>query len=301
MVTPMPTKEMIFEQALTPSITRHSLNGLAIVKIQSQKCEAAISLHGGHLIQFKPYGHQDVIWLSKKAIFSKDKAIRGGIPVCWPWCGRIGTPPHGFARNSAWQLLDHEESEHAVAIRLKLTATKETRAIWPHDFSAVLTFTMGETLRIDLEMTNTGDSPWQWSGALHSYFNIAQAAETRITGAGTSYTDSLQDNLPCESSEALVINQSIDRVYTAPDKTIAIHDQGNQRIIHVRNNGHNSAVIWNPWKELCSGMEDMPDDGYETMVCVEATRRAKDLVSGTVLMPGEKDTLSTEISVTSAS
>ena len=159
---------------------------------------------------------------------------------------------------------------------------------------------MGETLHIGLEMINTGESPWQWSGALHTYFNIAEATETWITGAGASYIDSLKNDRPCETSEALIINQSIDRIYTAPDETIAIHGQGNQRIIHVRNQGHNSAVIWNPWKELSRSMGDMSDDGYETMVCVEATRYAKDLASGSLLMPGEKQSLSTEISVTSA-
>ena len=48
-------------------------------------------------------------------------------------------------------------------------------------------------------------------------------------------------------------------------------------------------------------MGDMNDDGYETMVCVEATRYAKDLASGALLMPGEKGALSTEISVTRSS
>ncbi|WP_419536848.1 D-hexose-6-phosphate mutarotase [Endozoicomonas sp.] len=296
----MLTNDMIFEETLSPSIARHSMNGLPILKIQSPKCEAAISLHGGHLIQFKPNGHQDVIWLSNKAIFSEEKAIRGGVPVCWPWFGPVSSPSHGFARISSWQVLDHEENEQAVTLRLKLSASKETRTLWSHDFSAILTFTMGETLHIGLEMINTGESPWQWSGALHTYFNIAEATETWITGAGASYIDSLKNDRPCETSEALIINQSIDRIYTAPDETIAIHDQGNQRIIHVRNQGHNSAVIWNPWKELSRSMGDMSDDGYETMVCVEATRYAKDLASGSLLMPGEKQSLSTEISVTSA-
>ncbi|USE34763.1 D-hexose-6-phosphate mutarotase [Endozoicomonas sp. SCSIO W0465] len=293
------TSHLSFEATLSPSISRHSLNGLTIVKIQSPTCDAAISLHGGQLIQFKPAGHQDVIWLSNKAIFSAEKAIRGGVPVCWPWFGPVSSPSHGFARISQWQLLDLTDNEQLVTIRLKLSASKQTQTLWPHDFSAVLTFTMGETLRINLEMTNTGESSWQWSGALHTYFNIAEATETWITGAGTTYIDNRQNNLFCETSEALIINQPIDRVYTAPDETIDIHDQGNQRIIHVRNEGHNTAVIWNPWKELSRSMGDMSDDGYETMVCVEANQYAKDLASGALLMPGENNALSTEISVTS--
>ena len=48
-------------------------------------------------------------------------------------------------------------------------------------------------------------------------------------------------------------------------------------------------------------MGDMNDDGYETMVCVEAPLYAKDLAIGALLMPGEKGALSTEISVTRSS
>lgn len=297
MVPPMLTNDLIFEEILSASTSRHHMNGLPILKIQSPLCEAMISLHGGHLIQFKPAGQQEVIWLSNKAIFSEEKAIRGGVPICWPWFGQIGSPSHGFARTSHWQLLDYEETGQAVTVRLKLSASKQTRTLWPHDFSAILTFTMSSTLRINLEMINTGETPWQWSGALHTYFNIAEATETWITGMGSSYSDSLKNGLPCESSEALIINQSIDRIYTDSDETVSIHDQGHQRIITVRNQGHNSVVIWNPWKDNSRSMGDMSDDGYETMVCVEATQYTKDLTSGALLMPGEKHQLSTEISV----
>ncbi|MGB1272079.1 MAG: D-hexose-6-phosphate mutarotase [Endozoicomonas sp.] len=274
-----------------------SLNELPVLQIRHPKAEAAISLHGGHLIQFRPTGEKDVIWLSDKAFFRKDKAIRGGVPVCWPWFGPLASPSHGFARISQWQLLDHQENEQEVVIRIILQSSPETRDIWPHDFSATLTFTISDTLSIDLEVTNTDLHPWQWSGALHTYFNIAEAAATRITGMGDDYLDSLKGNQPSNSSEPLLINQSIDRVYTAPSTRTRIHDNFNLRTIVVNNSGHNSVVIWNPWEEISATMTDMNDHGYNTMVCVEATRFANALDECPVLNPGQSHRLGTHISV----
>ncbi|WP_299732741.1 D-hexose-6-phosphate mutarotase [uncultured Endozoicomonas sp.] len=289
--------DLNFEKSLSPSISRHSINNLSILKIQSSLCEAAISLHGGHLLQFKPAGEKDIIWLSDKAIYSPEKAIRGGIPVCWPWFGTIGSPSHGFARISPWQLMNWQESEEAVVITLGLSASEQTKAIWPHEFSATLTFRLSASLKTTLTVTNTGATPWRWSGALHSYFQIAEATETSITGAGKDYIDSLQSVDKCKSTGDLLINQSIDRVYTTPDESIIIHDKENQRRLSIRNTGSNAAVIWNPWDEISKGMADMDDDGYKTMVCVESTNFADNLESGTLLSPEETHQLTTEISI----
>ena len=289
--------DMVFEKTLSPSITRCRMNDLTILQVQSRNCEATISLHGGHLMQFKPFGHQPVLWLSNKAVFSKEKAIRGGVPICWPWFGPVHTPSHGFARIAQWQLANFKENEKAVTICLKLSDSDQTWDIWPHRFNATLTFSLGKTLSINLEMVNTDQTPWRWSGALHSYFNVGEAVETMIHGAGEQYIDSLQDDLHCTTKKGLTIDQPIDRIYAQPDEIIAIDDTKNNRIIHVHNQGHNSAVIWNPWKELSTSMTDMSDDGYKTMVCVEATHYASNIESGKELLPHQKHSLSTTISV----
>lgn len=290
----------IVEQTkLSSFISLCSLNEVSVLKIRHPTAEAVISLHGGHLIQFRPTGEKDIIWLSDKALYRKDKAIRGGVPVCWPWFGPLASPSHGFARICQWQLQGHQESEQEVVIRLSLQSSPETLDIWPHAFSATLTFTISDTLNIDLEVTNTDQQPWQWSGALHTYFNIAEASATQITGMGDDYLDSLQGNRTSSSSEPLLINQSIDRVYTTPSNPVNIHDIANQRTIVVNNSGHNSVVIWNPWEKISATMADMDNHGYKTMVCVEAAHFANNMDECVVLEPGQSHRLSTHISVSS--
>lgn len=279
--------------ALSDAVTICQYQGIKIVRIIHETVEAGISLHGGHLIWFKPAGEQDVIWLSEKAEFDTAKAIRGGIPVCWPWFGKAGTPSHGFARNSQWTLREHRENEQGVIVVLTLEDSVETRAIWPHKFRNQLTFEFGQKLKVHLTSTNTDDHQWSYSGALHTYFNIADINTVSITGMGDKYQDSVQGEIACEGDDTLMIAQEVDHVYTAPKNPITIADQGNQRQIHVENQGHNAAVIWNPWQALSVSMADMADNSYETMVCVESTIHGQ----AVMLVPGASHTLSTIISV----
>jgi D-hexose-6-phosphate mutarotase len=47
-------------------------------------------------------------------------AIRGGVPVCWPWYGRHPSenawPSHGWARLLDWKLLDSSSDEDGVRL-----------------------------------------------------------------------------------------------------------------------------------------------------------------------------------------
>ncbi len=275
--------------ALSDSVTICEHKDLPIVYIKHELAEAAISLHGGHLIGYKPTNEKDVIWLSEKAEFSTEKALRGGIPVCWPWFGKAAAPSHGFARTSMWSLQEHRESEKGVIVALTLEDNETTRKIWPHKFKNQIIFEIGSTLKVSLNTTNTDDHAWSYSGALHSYFEVDAIANTSITGMGPTYRDSLQDGATFTGGDTLSFTTETDRVYTQPEAAITIQDS--QRKLSISNEGDNCAVIWNPWQALSISMADMADDSFETMVCVESTIQGEEVV----LQPGESHTLATHI------
>lgn len=278
---------------LSDYVTIAQLDDVKVVRILHDKAEAAISLHGGHVLSFTPKGQDDLIWMSKDAIFNPDKAIRGGVPVCWPWFGRIANPAHGFARNSTWTLVEHRENENGVIVVLGLKTSEETKAIWPFEFEARLTVEIGDQLTITLDAKNTDDKAWNCSGALHTYLNIADISTTTITGMGSSYIDGLLEGEVCSGGDTLSIDAAVDRVYTQPENTVLVSDT--QRTLSVTNSGHNAAVIWNPWIEGAESMGDMNNDGYQTMVCVESTYHAASLEVAQVIQPNESFTLSTTI------
>ena len=280
---------------LSDNVTIVEHQGVKLVRVIHDKANAAISLFGGHVVSFQPRGQEDLIWMSQQAKFDGKAALRGGIPVCWPWFGRIATPAHGFARSSEWQLIEHRESEAGVIVSLGLKPSEATLAAWPHQFDARLNVEIGDQLKVTLDVKNTDSHPWTFSGALHTYLNIGDIHSTTTTGMGAEYIDSLQGGKICQGGSELVLTDTIDRVYTQPQAQIYIADKKLDRTLTVENHGHNSAVLWNPWAEGAASMGDMQDDGYLTMLCVESTLHAPSLEAGKTLQPGENHQLITVI------
>ncbi|KHD24932.1 aldose epimerase [Vibrio caribbeanicus] len=279
---------------LSDNVTIVEVDQVKVVRVIHEKATAGIALHGGHVISFKPEGQEDLIWMSEQAIFDGKAALRGGIPVCWPWFGRIAAPAHGFARNSEWTLLEHRENEHGVIIELGLMTSESTFSVWPHQFQAHLLVEISDELKVTLDVINTDEQPWTFSGALHTYLNVADIETAKTTGMGAEYIDSLLDNKVCQGGDELVLTDTIDRVYTKPESVINVAD--GTRTISVENQGHNSAVLWNPWAAGAESMGDMQDDGYKTFLCVESTLHAPSLEQGKTLQPGERHQLITKIS-----
>ena len=82
--------------------------GLARVSVSTPAATAEIYLHGAQLTSWRPAGAEEVIFLSQHSQFEPGRAIRGGIPVCFPWFRNKAddpkAPSHGFVRTKAWQL-----------------------------------------------------------------------------------------------------------------------------------------------------------------------------------------------------
>lgn len=281
---------------LSDCVTIVEHDQVKMVRIIHDKATAAIALHGGHVVSFQPAGQDDLIWMSDAALFDGKAALRGGIPVCWPWFGRLAAPAHGFARTSEWQLLEHRENEHGVILVLGLSDNETTQAIWPYQFNLRLEVEVTEQLKVSLQVTNQDEKAWTFSGALHTYLNVGDVRQVKTTGMGREYIDSLQDAKVCQGGETLVLTDTIDRVYTQPALQIEVQDPLLDRSLVVENSGHNSAVLWNPWTQGAAAMADMTDDGYQTMLCVESALHSPCLSAGQTLQPGESHTLTTTIS-----
>ncbi|MEZ9232665.1 D-hexose-6-phosphate mutarotase [Vibrio amylolyticus] len=281
---------------LSDNVTIVEKDNIKIVRVIHEKATAGIALHGGHVVSFTPKGQDDLLWMSDTANFDGKAALRGGIPVCWPWFGRIAAPAHGFARTSEWELVEHRENDNGVIISLGLAPTQASLEIWPHQFDVRLNVEISDSLKVTLDITNTDDHAWTFSGALHSYLNLGDVRETSTVGMGNEYIDSLQNNKVCHDENALILTDTIDRVYTKPEAIIEVKDMKLQRSTLVKNEGHNSAVLWNPWLEGATAMGDMPNDGYLGFLCVESTLNANSLETGKLLQPNETHQLITTIS-----
>ncbi|MFD1803388.1 D-hexose-6-phosphate mutarotase [Mixta tenebrionis] len=256
-------------EQISPYLSLRQIGELPVLVVNHPKVRAAVTLQGAQLIAWQPNGEKPVIWLSEKTAFSNGKAIRGGVPICWPWFGPAGKPGHGFARVQPWTLSAHDENEENVLLTLELESNEQTKALWPHDFTLFARFRLGERCEIELEAH--GD--YQATCALHSYFCVADIAGVEVSGLGKAYIDKVQDGETGLSAEGKQrYTQRVDRIYTQPDDCSLIHDEQGQRVIEVYHHHHSDVVTWNPGVELSCSMEDMANEGYKTMVCVETAR-----------------------------
>src|SRR5216683_3568379 len=82
--------------------------GLVRAVISTPAAEADLYLQGAHVTHWTPRGQRPVLFVSPKSLFAPGKAIRGGVPVIFPWFGPRGDgkpgPAHGFARIMEWAI-----------------------------------------------------------------------------------------------------------------------------------------------------------------------------------------------------
>jgi D-hexose-6-phosphate mutarotase len=274
--------------------------GLPVAGIRNALARCDIALQGAHVLSFQPTGEAPVVWLSAEARFAPGKSIRGGIPVCWPWFGNHETEPdfpaHGFARTVMWETaLSEVLADGATRITFELTQTDATRAQWPHACKVSYAVTAGRQLTVELKTQNTGDCPFRITEALHTYFDIGDIGNLRITGLSRCvYLDKLEAFKPKRQHGEVEIASEVDRVYVNTDAECVIEDRARQRCIRVSKQGGRSTVVWNPWIEKSETMGDMGENGYRRMVCVESANANINFVN---IAPGETHGLKVVYSV----
>ena len=169
------------------------------VQITSSLCEAEMYLHGAQVTSWKPAGSDEVLFLSAKVRWTDGQAIRGGIPICFPWfrakANDPQAPAHGFVRTRAWQLESILEEDDAVVVTMVTESGEHTRHWWPGEFRLVHRATFGSQLKLELVCTNTGTTPLRFEEALHTYNRVSDVQHVRLHGLDTvSFLDNTDSN-----------------------------------------------------------------------------------------------------------
>jgi glucose-6-phosphate 1-epimerase len=272
--------------------------GLVIANIANRHADAVVSLHGGHVLAFQPRGEKPVLWMSRQSHYAAGKPIRGGIPLCWPWFGPhpvdTDKPAHGFARLSAWDVVD-VTGGNATRLVLALRDSEATRALWPHAFRLELAVTAGRDLDVELAIHNPGPDSFTCTDALHTYFAVSDIAQVRIEGLdGATYLDKVAGYERREQAGAIAVDAETDRVYLETTGDCTIADAGWRRTIRVAKRGSGTTVVWNPWVERSRQLQDFGDDEYHEMVCVETANAADDRIT---VPPGGTHRLAARLSI----
>lgn len=256
---------------------------------------------GAHLSQWT-IGHSPVIWVSQQAEYAEGRAIRGGIPICWPWfgTGRTGDlrPGHGFARVAPWRLVQDGSVEGQRAHLVWELSQEDIIGLsgaehFAHLFTARLQVVVAESATISLTVRNDDSDTFDYEAALHTYLHVGDARRARIRGLdGATYWDKV---LRVEATQHgdLTLTRETDRVLDST-RSVVVHDPILGRTLTVDKAGSPTTVVWNPWVEKAAEMADFGDSEWTEMVCVEAAA----VGSGAVLLePGADHTLTTTVTV----
>lgn len=286
--------------ASLPTIVR---DDLSLVSGSTAAGELTAARQGAHLVTWRPrHTPHPVLFVSARSAFRHGKAIRGGVPLCFPWFGPKdgdpAAPQHGFARTREWTL-ERAESTSGGTIDLAFTLASDatTRAAWPHDFAAGLSVRADEALALALEVRNTGAAPLTFGAALHTYLAVSDVRQIAIRGLEhTDYLDKVggRTQRRREGADPIRFTGEVNRVYLDTTATCIVDDPGWGRRIHVAKSGSRSTVIWNPWTDTARTMADLGEDAWPGFVCVETCNAADDTIT---LAPGATHVLGADIRV----
>ena len=246
---------------------------------------ATVLLHGAHLVSWQPAGRHEQLYLSPTSRWGGSASVRGGVPVIFPQFNERGClPRHGLARTRAWQPLQAEVRGGVALGVLRLTDDAATRAHWPQGFEAELTVSVGgDELEIELAVTNTGATSFDFHAALHTYLRTEDVTQAHLDGLqACRYEDALHGGaFATQGDAALGVSGAIDRVYLDVPRPLTLVEPGHALLIGL--SGFEDVVVWNPGPDGAARLADMPDEDWRRMLCVEAARIGRRVS----LRPGE--------------
>ena len=261
-------------------------HGFTYIEINNARAHATISTYSGQVLSYRPKSQKnDLLFVSDKAYYEDGKAIKGGIPVCWPWFGAdpddLGRPAHGFVRNRQWEVTGSESlANGSTKVVMGMVDNDETREIWPHRFKLSIEITVGDSLKVALLTHNSSDESVTISQALHTYFYVGDISKVQVLGLdGIDYLDKVDGFSEKNQSGPVTINGEVDRIYKGVTGELVIDDESLGRKIRIASRGCSTAVVWNPWSEIAASMGDLNDDDYRNMICVETANAGPETVT----------------------
>jgi len=283
-----------------PGVELLSVHGLPAVRVTSKSASGLVYLQGAHVAAWQPAGQEPVIWMSENAVYAAGKALRGGVPICFPWFGAHAEhpefPAHGFARTRPFEYRGARRgAAGSTELEFELNSDEQTQAWFPYAFTARLRVAFGQSLALEFSVTNRDAQPFVFEEALHSYFSVTDVTRAAVRGLeGARYVDKVREqSVFTEGPRELHFVAETDRVYESTARC-QIDDVPGKRSIVIEKENSGATVVWNPWRERAAQMSDLGAAAWPGMLCVESANVGKSRVT---LAAGESHQLRVGLSV----
>lgn len=268
--------------AATPGLRTGLHAGQPCWIIDTAAARALVSAWGAQLLSWQPAGEaHDVLWLSPRAK-APPAAVRGGVPLCWPWFGNDGgadLPAHGLARTRPWTLQAHAVEDDGT---VGMTLAPEAQPV--PGLVVIQHLRIGTMLEQTLETRNTGDVPLAITQALHSYFRVGDVGRVEVDGLdGCDYLDRFEHYAvarhqrgPWRLDDPRDPGRS-DRIHLGTAGRYVLRDPVFERDLLLTSAGSHSLVVWNPGEAGGQAMDDVVE-GWRDFLCLEVGNVGTDRV-----------------------
>ena len=272
--------------------------GLPRIQITASSAEGEMYLHGAQVTSWKPSGNDEVLFLSTKSGWQEGHAIRGGIPICFPWFRAKAddpkAPAHGFVRTTNWQLESIVEDKREVLVSMSIKSNEQTRRWWPGEFRLLHRVAFGPELTLELVCTNTGKTALRFEEALHTYNRVSDVANVRLEGLDTvHFLDNTDSNTEKVQHSDVKIASATDNAFLNTHNNVDLTDRDLHRRIRLEKANSSTTVVWNPWREAAARLGDLGDGEWTQFLCVEASNI---LAASVSLAPGEEHKMTAVLS-----
>lgn len=248
--------------------------GRELLQVEHPRCSAVFSRQGGQLLHFRPRGERALLWCARH--WPRIGAIRGGVPVCWPWFGRhpmaSGWPHHGWARLSDWRLVRKDADAQGVRLDWRLEL---------HEWQVELRARLGDALSLELVTVHRDSEPCVLSQALHAYWRVSDVARVALPGLDGAAGHDLLAREPCRQAGPLRVSEGVHKRFQ-PGGPLTLHDPGWQRRLRIDGGSSPHAVIWHP------GSRPLPEVSWSESLGFLSVQAAACGEPGLILAAGEE-------------
>lgn len=264
--------------------------GRPAVRLTAAGGDARIAQLGAQVLSWRS-AVGDVLWTGSAESYAPGKAVRGGVPIVFPWFGAHPDDPtkpqHGFARTLDWRL-----AALGPGARARFVAQDDaaTRTLWPHRFTLAFDVALDDRLHLALTVVNRGDAPFAYEEALHTYFALGDVATASVHGLeGAACVEHAKAPDPHADLRAPVrFRAETDRVYQGAPARVELRAPALSRVVTLDAPAARSAIVWSPWPAKAATLSGLGPDDWQRFCCVE-TANVKQ--AARTLAPGARATL----------
>lgn len=230
----------------------------------------SIDTLGGRVLSCR-VGGEELLWQGGAATREGGPWVHGGIPLAWPWFGRIGSGDddiHGYAWKSEFRVVERMADKVLLSLETESASLKYEIAL-------------SDGLSLCVETTNKSGFPFPMGVAFHPYFRVGERDSVSVEGIY---------DIPVLVTNA--VDRGVKFGAAVPQKTYRIHDAALNRTILIEADNSTGVNLWNPgFEKNCPGI--IPGDEWRRFVAVEPY--AMGVNRFLVLKPQEKHVLRMKI------